>query len=110
MIGTFKVAHLIGITRDHEAVFRDAEKFLTKIGYICFAPAIYNYDEYMIHKEMIDDMCTAKFNICDIVVVVTPEHIGKSTTGRIKDAMEKKIPVFTFVNNAIVPFDCHGWL
>lgn len=34
----FKIAHLAGITREHEDQFREAEKLLTRQGYIVFTP------------------------------------------------------------------------
>lgn len=46
MIGKYKVAHLLGITREHEQQFRKAEIELTKAGYICFVPAIYDLPKY----------------------------------------------------------------
>ena len=101
MIGTFKVAHLLGITRDHEKEFRNVERILTKNGFICFAPVIYNYDEYMMNQSMIDDMCYAKLRVSDLCVIVTPDHIGQSTTRRIWQAESLGIPVFVWKNGVL---------
>lgn len=87
----YEIAHLIGITRGHEKQFRDAEKVLTKQGYIVLAPVFYTIDEYLSFGEcpnMLDDMCYEKLLICDFLVLVTPEHIGKSTRSRIEQAKE----------------------
>lgn len=46
MFGKYKVAHLLGITREHEQQFRNVEIALTKQGYICFRPAIYDFEVY----------------------------------------------------------------
>lgn len=99
MIGNYKVAHLLGITREHEPQFRHVERELTKRGYICFAPAIYNLEIYNQHAELLDDMCYQKLLVCDICVVVTPEHIGKSTTKRIQQATEFGKPVYFWDTN-----------
>jgi len=99
MIGKYKVAHLLGITRDHEEQFRHVEKELTKMGYICFAPAIYDLEVYNQYPDLLDDMCYQKLLVCDICVIVTPEHIGKSTSNRIKQAIELNKPVYVWTNN-----------
>lgn len=102
MIGKYKVAHLLGITRDHEMQFRNVERELTKAGIICFAPAIYDYDIYKQYPDMLDDMCYEKLLVCDYCVLVTPEHIGKSTTNRIMQAIALGKPVYVWKNDAIV--------
>lgn len=99
MFGKYKVAHLLGITREHESQFRQAEIELTKAGYICFVPAIYNLDVYKQCPDMLDDMCYEKLLVCDFCVVVTPEHIGKSTTNRIKQAISLGKPVYVWENS-----------
>lgn len=96
MIGKYEVAHLLGITRYHEPKFRQVEKGLTQHGYICFAPAIYDFDIYLNHKDMLNDMCYQKLLVCDFCVLVTPEHVGKSTANRIHQAMELAIPVYVW--------------
>lgn len=91
MTKKYEIAHLIGITREHEKQFRNAEKILTSKGYIVFAPVFYNMEEYLSFGEypnMIDDMCFEKLLMCDFLVLVTPDHIGKSTGNRIKQAKE----------------------
>ena len=107
MIGNYKVAHLLGITREHEPQFRHVERELTKRGYICFAPAIYSLEIYNQHAELLDDMCYQKLLVCDICVVVTPEHIGKSTTLRIKQAAELGKPVYVWdtAQNDLIEFN-----
>lgn len=47
----YEIAHLIGITREHEEQFRNVEKILTNKGYIVFAPVIYNMKEYLSFGE-----------------------------------------------------------
>ena len=38
MIGKFKVVHLIGSTKGNDEIFRKAEVYFTKLGYIVFKP------------------------------------------------------------------------
>lgn len=76
MFGPFPIAHLLGITRDHEAVFRQVETELTKQGYICFAPVIYDFDIYLQHKQLLKDMCYEKLLQADLCVVV-PHATGR---------------------------------
>ena len=102
MFGKYKVAHLLGITRDHESQFRHAETELTKAGIIYFVPAIYDVNIYKQHPDMLDDMCYEKLLVCDYCVLVTPEYIGKSTTNRIMQAIELGKPVYVWKNDAIV--------
>lgn len=66
MFGPFPIAHLLRITRDHEAVFRQVETKLTKQGYICFAPVIYDFDIYLQHKQLLKDMCYEKLLQADL--------------------------------------------
>lgn len=101
MIGKYKIAHLLGITREHEPIFRHIEHELTKAGYMCFAPAIYDFDIYKQYKDLLNDMCYEKLLVCDFCVVVTPEHIGESTTNRIKQALELKKPVHIWVDDGL---------
>lgn len=106
MIGPYKVAHLLGITREHEEIFRHVEIELTKEGYIVFRPAIYDFEVYKANAEMLDDMCYAKLFVCDFCVIVTPEHIGKSTKMRIKQAFDMHRPVYKWdkESNDLVEF------
>lgn len=101
MFGKYKVAHLLGITREHEKQFRHVETELTKMGYICFVPVIYNLETYNQYSELLDDMCYEKLLVCDICVIVTPEHIGKSTTVRIKQATELNKPIYVWQDNSL---------
>jgi len=39
-------------------------------------------------------MCYEKLLVCDFCVVVTPEHIGKSTSNRIRQAISMNKPVY----------------
>lgn len=103
----YKIAHLIGITREHEKQFRNAEKILTGKGYIVFAPVIYNMQEYLSFGEypnMLDDMCYEKLIMCDFLVLVTPEHIGKSTTLRIRQANTMGKKVYVLENDVLKEF------
>lgn len=102
-----EIAHLIGITREHEDQFRNAEKILTRKGYIVFAPVFYNVEEYLSFGEypnMLDDMCYEKLLICDFLVLVTPEHIGKSTTLRIEQATTMGKKVYVLENDVLREF------
>ena len=83
MIGKYKVAHLLGRTNGNEKRFRRVEVEMTKAGYICFVPAVYDFEIYKKNAEVLNDMCYEKLLVCDLCVVVTPEHIGKSTQKRI---------------------------
>lgn len=98
MIGSYRVAHLLGVTRWHEPTFRDVERELTKADYIVFAPAIYDFYVYLAHKDVLNDMCYEKLKICDLCVLVTPEHVGKSTSNRIRQAFEMGKPVYIWDN------------
>lgn len=104
MFGKYKVAHLLGSTRENERQFRNVETKLTKMGYICFVPVVYNYDVYKQHCDLLDDMCYEKLLVCDICVIVTPEHIGKSTQNRIKQAKEMNKPVYILENDELKLF------
>lgn len=105
----FKIAHLAGITREHEKQFREAEKLLTRQGYIVFSPVFYNLDEYNSFGKfpnMLDDMCYEKLSVySDFLVIVTPEHIGKSTSLRIRQAREMNKPVYVIKDGELVPFE-----
>ena len=100
MFGRFKVAHLIGTTRNNEEQFREIETELTKLGYICFAPVIYVFDEYMENKDLIDSMCEEKLKVADICVLVT-EHIGESTMNRIMQARELGKPIYNMIDGKL---------
>lgn len=100
----FRTVHLIGITREHETQFRKAEKTLTRMGYIVFAPVFYSKEEYLSfgnEPNMLDDMCYEKLQMCDFLVLVTPEHIGKSTTLRIKQAAVMGKKIYTLENDKL---------
>lgn len=104
----YKIAHLIGITREHEEQFRNAEKILTENGYIVFAPVFYNLEKYLSFGEypnMLDDMCYQKLILCDFLVIVTPEHIGESTSNRIEQAKELNKPVYILENGELKNFE-----
>lgn len=105
MFGEYKVAHLLGITREHEKQFRYVETELTKMGYICFAPVIYNYEIYKDYANLLNDMCYEKLLVCDICVVVTPEHIGKSTSNRIRQAIDMGKPVYIWSNGNLIKYE-----
>ena len=107
MIGKYYVAHLLGIAREHEDRFRYVEKELTKMGYICFAPVFYDLNIYNQYPDLLDDMCYEKLVVCDFCVVVTPEHIGKSTTKRINQAKEFGKPVYVLHNGDLILLDSY---
>lgn len=71
------------------------------MGYICFVPAIYDFDEYKKYSDMINDMCYEKLLVCDLCVVVTPEHIGISTSNRILQALDLGKPVYIWENDSL---------
>lgn len=111
MAKKFKIAHLAGITREHEEQFRSAEKVLTEMGYIVFAPVFYDYAKYKSFGEwpnMLDEMCSQKLELCDFLVIVTPEHVGKSTPLRIKQAKAVGKPVYVLQEGQLLPFRQEG--
>lgn len=97
----FKIAHLLGITREHEAQFRHIEKRLTQQGYIVFAPVIYNVEEWKLQADMLDEMCYQKLLMCDFCVLATPEHVGKSTSLRIRQAREMGKEIYVFEDDSL---------
>lgn len=96
MIGKYKVVHLIGSTKGNSELFKKAEEYFTKDGYIVFKPVFYNLKKDNSKLEMYNDMCYEKLLFCDIVCIVTPKHIGESTLKRIKQSKKlgKKILVY----------------
>ena len=103
----YEIAHLIGITREHEEQFRNAEKILTRKGYIVFTPVFYNMEEYLSfgkYPNMLDDMCYEKLLMCDFLVLVTPEHVGKSTTLRREQANTMGKKVYVLENDILKEF------
>lgn len=104
MIGKFKVAHLLGSTNGNEAQFRQVETELTKAGYICFAPVIYNKNVAEKYMDTLSDMCYAKLLMCDLCVIATPDHISESTKNRIKQARYLNKPVYVLENGLLKEF------
>ena len=100
----YEIAHLIGSTENNEERFRIAKITLTKMGYICFRPVIYNLTTYLSCKDLIDDMCKEKLLLCDICVIVTPEKIGESTKQMIQQAIELGKPVYKFTRGILQLF------
>ena len=100
MIGDFRTVLLLGSTKDNEKEFRHAEAELTKLGYIVMAPVLYGYENCKPWHAMLTQMCEDKCKICDMCVVVTPEHIGDATRKRIRQARNMGKPVCVF-NDAI---------
>lgn len=103
MFGPYKVAHLLGLTRGNEEKFRQVETELTKMGYICFAPVVYDYEVYKEYRVMLDCMCYEKLLACDFCVVVTPEHINEKISRRIKQAFGLGKSVYVFKNGVLIP-------
>ena len=101
----YKIAHLLGKTRNNELLFRHVEKVLTLQGYICFTPVIYNLEEYLQYPEMLDNMCYQKLLMSDICVIVTPDHIGESTTKRIQQCKEFNIPLYVFEDEQLTKYE-----
>ena len=100
----YEIAHLIGSTADNEERFRMAEITLTKMGYICFRPVIYNPSTYLRCKELLDDMCKEKLLLCDICVIVTPEKIGDNTKKMIQLAIDLGKTVYEFSRGVLQLF------
>lgn len=94
MIGNYKTIYLLGVTCWHEPSFRKVEVELTKRGYIVFAPAIYDYENYLACKDSLKDMYYEKLKLCDFCVLVTPEHVEPSISLRIRQAIEMKKHVY----------------
>lgn len=107
MFGEFMVAHLIGKARGNEERFRFTEKVVTRMGFICFCPLIFNLDEYYSYPNngrILDDMCGAKLEVADFCVLVTPDHVGESTTMRILQSIDMGKPVFELKDGKLVPY------
>ena len=107
MIGKLKVVHLIGSTKGNDEIFRKAEVYFTKLGYIVFKPVFYVYDDYIKNKELIDDMCYEKLIFSDIICLVTPEHYGESTIKRIQQAKILKKDILIFDGKKSYLYDKH---
>lgn len=103
----YKIAHLLGRTRNNEELFRHVEKVLTMQGYICFAPVVYDLDEYLKHADLLDSMCYQKLLMTDICVIVSANDIGVSTNKRIEQCKEFKIPLYIFENDQLIEYDYH---
>ena len=99
MLGKFEVAYLIGTTEGNEGLFRYVEEEMTKFGFICFAPVIYDLDIYELNKELFDEMCYQKLTRCDICVVVTPDRVDKLTEKRISQALKLSKLIVTWDRN-----------
>lgn len=61
--------------------------------------------QLLIYLESLKDMCYEKLLQADLCVVVTPEHIGKSTSLRIKQAKELHKPVFVWLHETLIPME-----
>ena len=107
MIGAYKVAHLLGSTRDNEKRFRDMETLLTRMGYIVLAPVCFEYQSYIKQREMYDSMCLAKLQSSDFCVLVTPERIGDSTKTRLRQCKELNKPVYYVINGTLIEYTDH---
>ncbi len=105
MIGKYKVVHLIGSTKGNLEIFRRAEIYFTKLGYIVFKPVFYVYNDYIESKDLVDDMCYDKLVFSDIVCLVTPEHFGESTIERIKQAKNLKKEILVFDGKKSFEYD-----
>lgn len=91
----YPVAHLLGKTRENDALFRHAEVVLTlREHMVCYKPVIYELDVYNQNADLLDAMCFQKLLDCDLCVVVTPDHIGPGTKNRIHQAYLLGIPVY----------------
>lgn len=62
-------------------------------------PSDYDIDVYKQYSNLIDDICYQKLLICDLCVIVTPEHIGESTKKRIRQSIELGKPVYVWKDN-----------
>lgn len=99
----FKLVHLIGSTKSNKEKFEEAEKELTKQGYIVFKPVLYGDEVNDDNLQMLTDMCTEKLQVCDIVCLVTPEHVGESTMKRLVQARNMNKILMTYKNKNLVP-------
>ncbi len=111
MLGKYKVIHLIGSTKGNERIFKNAEKYFTRKGYIVFKLVFYKLKEYTPYMDLVNDMCYEKLLACDMVCVVNPNHIGNSTLNRIKQAQELGKDVIIFDGKVEMKFaDLEGEL
>lgn len=105
----YKIVHLLGSVKNNEGIFRYIELKLTNMGYIVFAPVIYDYDIYKQNKEMIDEMCEQKLNMSDFCVVVNPQHIGESTRKRIEQCFILNKAVYFWQNGHLTLINEYDW-
>lgn len=89
----YKLAHIGGVTRYNNELFRKIEKELTLQGYICFCPVVYDPVEWEPNQEMLNEMCFEKLMVCDLFVIATPWRVGKSTSLRVEQCRELEIPI-----------------
>ena len=103
VFSNFKLVHLIGSTKQNKEKFIEAEKELTKQGYIVFKPVLYGDEVNDDNLQMLTDMCTEKLQVCDIVCLVTPEHMGESTMNRLIQAREMNRTLMVYNNKKMKP-------
>ena len=101
---SYKIVNLLGTSQGNRRLFRKVEKELTKQGYICFTPVIYTIDEYTEHKELLDNMCYQKLLMADICVIVTSDHIERSTSKNIQQCQYFGIPVYLWKNGKLIEY------
>lgn len=103
IFNNFKLVHLIGSTKQNKEKFIEAEKELTKQGYIVFKPVLYGDEVNDDNIDMLTDMCTEKLQVCDIVCLVTPSHVGESTMKRLVQARNLNKILTLYDNGKIKP-------
>lgn len=98
-MSTYKMAYLCGVTKGHERIFIDAERTLNLQGYICVT---------VIHDDETED-CAFDFELyrSSILVIITPDHINEKMKQTIKEAMNRKIPVYTYSNGELIKYNEH---
>ena len=101
MLGKYKVIHLLGAIHYNKELFRHVEEELTKQGFIVFAPVIYDPNVYKDVSGMIDEMCFEKLLACDAVCLLTPNHIGKLTAKRLRQAKELGKEIYVWSNDKL---------
>lgn len=108
IFNNFKLVHLIGSTKQNKEKFIEAEKELTNQGYIVFKPVLYGDEVNNDNLQMLTDMCSEKLQVCDIVCLVTLEHVGQSTIKRLVQARNMNKILMIYKNKEMKPLSVNS--